>query len=205
MNVSIRLGAATLALAALSLAGCVGSPAPRIEYYTLASPNPGVAPPSSTSPSVFVGPISVPAAVDRLQMVLSTGPHAVTISDDHRWAEPLRDGIARVVAETLSRDLASSRVLASRIGAGTPVDYRVSIEVQRFDSSLTEGATIDALWPITTTRGGPARTGRTAWHEAVSEPTAAALAAAHGRALQRVAGDIAGAIRALQSEKKAAG
>lgn len=205
MNVSIRLGAATLALAALSLAGCVGSPAPRIEYYTLASPNPGVAPPSSTSPSVFVGPISVPAAVDRLQMVLSTGPHAVTISDDHRWAEPLRDGIARVVAETLSRDLASSRVLASRIGAGTPVDYRVSIEVQRFDSSLTEGATIDALWTITTTRGGPARTGRTAWHEASSEQTPAALAAAHGRALQRVAGDIAGAIRALQSEKKAAG
>lgn len=205
MKAMPAFGAAALALALLSLGGCVGSPAPRIEYYTLASPNPGIAPPASSSPSVFVGPISVPAAVDRLQMVLSTGPHAVEISDDHRWAEPLRDGIARVVAETLTRDLGSSRVLASRMAAGTPVDYRVSIEVQRFDSSLTAGATIDALWTITTTRGGPARNGRTAAHEASNGPSAAALAAAHGRALQRIAGDIAAAIRAMQAQKKAAG
>jgi uncharacterized lipoprotein YmbA len=205
MKASIRTGAAALALAALSLGGCVGSPAPRIEYYTLASPDPGIAPPSSASPSVFVGPISVPAAVDRTQMVLSTGPNAVQISDDHRWAEPLRDGIARVVAETLTRDLGSSRVLASRIASGTPVDYRVAIEVQRFDSSLDGGATVDALWTITTTRGGPARNGRTRAHEMVHSRSPAALAAAHGRALQRVAGDIAAAIREMRSEKRAGG
>lgn len=205
MNALLRTVATGLWAASLLVAGCVGSPAPRIEYYTLASPDPGVAPPSSASPSVFVGPISVPAAVDRTQMVLSTGPNAVRISDGERWAEPLRDGIARVVAETLARDLGSSRVLASRMAAGTPVDYRVSIEVQRFDSSLREGATVDALWTLTTTRGGPSRNGRTRAHEAVAAQTPAALAAAHGRALQRVAGDIAAAIRDMQSEKKTRG
>jgi uncharacterized lipoprotein YmbA len=189
-----RLGALALAAA---LAACVGAPAPREQFFTLASPNPGVAPPTSASPGVFVGPISVPAAVDRTSMVLSTGPNQVEISDQYRWAEPLRDGISRVVAETLARELGSSRVLSSRMAAGTTVDYRVSIEVQRFDSSLDEGATLDALWTITPGTGtGAARNGRTFVHEADSAHTPAGIAAAHGRALQRLAADIANAIRA---------
>ena len=201
MNAFVRIAAAALVLA---LAACVGAPAPREQYFTLASPNPGVAPASSTSPGIFVGPISVPAAVDRTQMVLSTGPNEVDVSDDFRWAEPVRDGIARVVAETLARELGTSRVLSSRMAAGNPVDYRVAIEVQRFDSSLAQGATLDALWTVSTTRGGPSRSGRTAIHEPLSAQGPAGVAAAHGRALQRMAGDIAGAIRALQSQRAAA-
>jgi uncharacterized lipoprotein YmbA len=197
MSLVARLGALALAAA---LAACVGAPAPREQFFTLASPNPGVAPPTSASPSAFVGPISVPAAVDRTSMVLSTGAHEVEISDRYRWAEPLRDGIARVVAETLSRELGSSRVLSSRMGAGTTVDYRVSIEVQRFDSSLEQGATLDALWTVTP-RAGAARTGRTFVHEADSTHTPGGIAAAHGRALQRLAADIANAIRAAGAAK----
>jgi uncharacterized lipoprotein YmbA len=201
MNPIARLGALALALA---LAACVGAPAPREQFFTLASPNPGVAPPASASPSVFVGPISVPAAVDRTSMVLSTAPNQVEISDQYRWAEPLRDGIARVIAETLSRELGSSRVLSSRMAAGTKVDYRVAIEVQRFDSSLDEGATLDALWTITASAGA-ARNGRTFVREADSAHTPGGIAAAHGRALQRLAADIANAIRSASSAQGTSG
>ena len=184
--------------AALSLAACVGTPAPREQFFTLASLDAGAAPPASATPSVFVGPVSIPAAVDRTQMVLATGTHQVDINDDYRWAEPLRDAIPRVVAEDLSRELGTSRVLASRMAAGTPVDFRVAIEVQRFDSSLADGATIDALWTVTPARGG-ARSGRTLAHEALAARDAAALAAAHSRALERIARDIAAAIRAMEA------
>jgi len=186
---------------ALLLAACAGAPAPREQFFTLAAPNPGIAPPTSASPSVFVGPLSIPAAVDRSEMVLSTAPNEVDISDQYRWAESLRDAIPRVVAETLSRDLGSSRVLASRMAAGTPVDYRVAIEVQRFDSSFANGATVDALWTVTPTRGGPSRNGRTVAREPDATHDAAGIAAAHARALARVGGDIADAIRALQRER----
>jgi hypothetical protein len=74
------------------------------------------------------------------------------------------------------------------------VDYRVSIEVRRFDSSLADGATIDAVWTITSP-SGPARTG----HAFVQEPAAshdpAGVAAAHGRALERIGRAIAQSIR----------
>jgi len=199
MNALPRIGAAALTVLA---AACVGAPAPRVQYFTLASPNPGVALPASASPSVFVGPVSVPSGVDRKEMVLDTGPNEVQISDDYRWAEPLREGIARVLAETLGRELGTSRVLYSRIAQGMPVDYRVSVEVQRFDSSLARGATVDASWSVSTTGGAPAKTGRTVAHEPDAAGDPAGLAAAHGRALQRVAGDIAKAIRALRAKKE---
>lgn len=191
MKALARIAVAALAVA---LAACAGAPAPREQFFTLASPNPGVAPPTSTSPSVFVGPVAVPAAVDRSQMVLATGPNEVDVSDAFRWAEPLREGIARVVADTLGRELGSSRVLYSRMAAGTGVDYRVTIEVQRFDSSLADGATVDAVWTVIPSRGGAQRSGRTVAHEPTHGADPAALAAAHSRALVRVGADIAAAI-----------
>ncbi|HUI99414.1 MAG TPA: PqiC family protein [Usitatibacter sp.] len=197
MRSLVRLAALA---AALSLAACVGAPAPRERFFTLGSPEAG-APPASAAPSIFVGRVSIPAAVDRTEMVLSTGANQVDISDDDRWAEPLRDAIPRVIAQDLSRDLGTSRVLSSRAAAGTPVDFRVSIEVQRFDSSLADGATVDALWTVTPARGG-ARDGRTLAHETNAAHDPGALAAAHSRALARVASDIANAIRAMETSQR---
>jgi len=200
MNRIARIAVPALAFA---LAACVGAPAPREQFFTLAAPNPGVALPTSATPSVFVGPVSIPASVDRSEMVLSTGANAVDISDEYRWAESLRDAIPRVVAQALSRDLGTSRVLASRMAAGTPVDYRVSIEVQRFDSSLADGATVDALWTVSTTGEKAARIGRTVAREPDAAHDAAGIAAAHARALERVGRDVANAIRALQQQPRA--
>ena len=188
--------AAALALAFV-LAAC-GAPGPREQFFTLSAPTPGTAPPAADSPGIFVGPVSVPQAVDRQGMVLRTAPNEVDISEAYEWAEPLRKAIPRLVAETLARELGTSRVLASREAAGQPVDYRVAIEVQRFDSSLDDGATIDALWTVKATRGGRTRSGRSLEHEGIASHDPAALAAAHSRALERVARDIAAAIRALE-------
>jgi len=86
------------------------------------------------------------------------------------------------------------------MAAGTPVDYRVAIEVQRFDSSLEAGAAIDALWTVTAAHPAATRTGRSSVHEDATTHDPAAIAAAHGRALAQVARDIAQAIRSLQAQ-----
>jgi len=193
MNAFIRLASA---IVVLGLAAC-GSPAPKEQYFTLASPHPGVAPAGGETPSVYVGPVSVPEAVDRSEMVLSTAPNQVDVNEEYLWAEPLGRAIPRVVAEALGRDLGSSRVLASRAASGTPVDFRVAIEIQRFDSSLADGATIDALWTVTGMGDKRSRPGRTVAHEPSATREPAALAAAHSRALEHIARDIAAAIKSL--------
>jgi uncharacterized lipoprotein YmbA len=177
--------------AAMLLAGCGSTPVHE-SFFTLSSPASAAAP-QSDKPSIFVGPVSVPEAVDRSQMVLRTGANEVEISEQYRWAEPLKDAIPRVIGDALSRELGTSRVLTSRSAAALPVDYRVAIEIQRFDSSLQDGATVDALWTITRA-DGTRRAGRTRTTEPAAG-TPASLAAAHGRALDHIGRDIAAAIR----------
>ena len=77
-------------------------------------------------------------------------------------------------------------------------DYRVAIEVQRFDSALGEAATLDAVWTVSRARDGvAARTGRTTVREPVPQPGYDALAGGHSRALRRLSQDIADAVSAL--------
>ena len=174
------------------LAGC-GS-APKENYYTLTSP-PGPLPTApANAMSVYVGPVSVPDAVDRSPMVLRTGPTKVDIDDFHRWAEPLKTGIPLALADLLMRELGTPRVLAGRAAATATVDYRVAVDVQRFDSSLTEGATLDAAWTITPAKGA-SRTGRTFAQEPAPTRDHAGVAAAHRKALEKLAKDLAAALR----------
>ena len=174
------------------LAGC-GS-APKEHYYTLASAPAPLPPAAANAPSIYVGPVSVPDAVDRSPMVLRTGPTQVDIDDFHRWAEPLKAGIPRAVADLLMRELGTPRVLAGRAASGTPVDYRIAIDVQRFDSSLSEGATLDAAWTITPAKGSP-RSGRTFAQEPAPTRDHAGVAAAHRKALEKLAKDLAAGLR----------
>lgn len=184
-----------IACIALALAGC--GTAPRINFYTLAAPAASGAAATASPLSVFVGPVTVPEEVDRPQMVLRTGPNEVDIADSHRWSEPLKSAIPRVLADALGRELGTARVMTSRQSSSLAIDYRVAVDVRHFDSSYADGASIDALWTLRSSKGGEPRTGRSVVREPAGSHDAQGIAAAHGRALDRLAREIAGAIRAL--------
>ncbi|HET7731388.1 MAG TPA: PqiC family protein [Usitatibacter sp.] len=181
------------AAVALALAGC-GSP-PKENFYTLSSPATPLPAAGASPVTVYVGPVTVPESVDRTPMVLRTSPNQVDIDDGNRWAEPLKTAIPRVIAETLMRELGTPRVMASRGGSIAVPDFRVAIEIQRFESSLADGATIDALWSVVPAKGGAPRTGRSLVAEPAATRDPAGVAAAHSRALARVARDIAAAMK----------
>jgi uncharacterized protein len=179
---------------AMLLAAC-GTP-PKLNYYTLDTSAPPAAG-AGSSPSVFVGPVTVPDGVDRAEIVLGVAPNQVELEELHRWAEPLKNAIPRVLADTLARELGTQNVMTGRQSSTTAFDYRVAMDVRRFESSYGEGATIDALWVIRTAKGGEPRTGRSTVHEAAPSRDAQGIAAAHSRALEQLGREIAGAIRSL--------
>jgi uncharacterized lipoprotein YmbA len=181
------------AAVALTLAGCVGSNL-KIDYFALTSPPAHTVAAQSGILSVHVGPTSIPDGVDKPQLVVRGEGTAVTIDDNRRWAEPLKDAIPRVIADSLSAELGTPRVMTSRQSASLDFDYRVAIDVQHFDSSAT-GASDDVIWTIRTRGNQAPRVGRTV----VQEPASgiAGVAEAHSRALARVSHDIAEAIRAM--------
>ncbi|MCU0934577.1 MAG: PqiC family protein [Gammaproteobacteria bacterium] len=190
----MRRFAAVYCLLATLAAGCASSPPAR--FYTL-SAVPGPAG-TSSSLSVIVGPVSVPAAVDRPQIVVTVSPNEVRLDESARWAAPLDDNIARVVAENLGAMLGTPRATLASQTLGASADFRASVDVQRFDSAPGQAATLDAVWVVNRTRGGKSQTGRTTVREAVTEASYDALAAAHSRALARLSQDLADAVRALE-------
>jgi len=168
---------------------------PRSYFYTL---NPTAKPVTAGADySVAVGPVSVPAAVDRPQIVVRLAPNQVAIDEFHRWACPLPDAIARVVAENLAAMLGTPRVTVFSQPTAAGAGYRVMIDVLRFESAPGEAATLDAVWTVRSTKDGTTRSGRTAASEPVPDREYATLAAAHSRALGRLSADLAGAIRGL--------
>jgi len=188
-----RLAAVILWALGMLIAGCVSSPDSR--YFTLnATMNHAV---ESSSLSVVVGPVSVPAAVDRPQIVVSTGPNQVRVDDYNRWASPLQSNISRVVADNLASILGTPRVTVFPQALVATADYQAAVEVQSFGSALGEAATLDAVWTVRRIKDGKLRIGRTTVREPASERGYDALAAAHSRAAARLSQDIAGAVRAL--------
>ena len=179
-----------LLAAPLVLAGCFGGAAVKESYFNLSAVPGNSAPPATSSgPAIHVATATVPEAVDRNAMVVRTGPNRVEIDDANRWVEPLKAAIPRVLAENLRRELGTDRVTSGRTGPSKP-DFVVAVDVQRFDSSMDSGATLEAAWTVT-----PGRTGRTVVTEPLPSRDAAGIAAAHSRALARMAAEIAAAIR----------
>lgn len=192
----VSLGCAIVLAALVSACGST----PQERFFTLAS---DAAPEARTATSgagftVVVGPVTVPESVDRPQMVLRLAANRVEIAEQARWAAPLKSEIPRVIADHLARLLDGARTATSTQRASTPPDYRVLIDIQRFESVLNEGATIQALWTVTVARDAKPISGRSL----VTERAGAGyeeLVAAHSRALAAVSRDIAAAIGAART------
>ena len=101
----------------------------------------------------------MPAVVDRPQIVVSTGANQVRLDEFNRWASPLQDNISRVVAENLVAMLGTPRVTLFPQTLSADADYRVAIEVQRFESTPGKSATLDAVWTVRRTKDGKTQTG----------------------------------------------
>ena len=187
-----RRVALAIVFALVALAGCASSPA---HFYTLSA----TAPPSSAASkiAVAVGPVSIPADVDRPQIVVSTSANQVSVDDFNRWASPLQDNLSRVIAEDLVALLGTPRVTLFPQTLGADPDYRVQIEIRNFESVPGKSAALDAVWTVRRTRDGKTETGRTSARETVDGTGYDALAAAHSRGVARLSRDIAEVVRTL--------
>jgi uncharacterized lipoprotein YmbA len=185
----------------MALVGSVGcGPSATARFYTLNSTATAQGAPA-TSYAVVVGPVSIPGAVDRPQFVVQVTQNRVVIEEFNRWAAPLDEGIARVVAGDLTVLLGTSQVTTVPLPPGFIPAYQVTIGVERFESVPGKGVLVDASWVVRRSAGGSARMGRTVASDTAEGEGFDTLAAAHSRALAKVSGDIAVAIRAAAAEK----
>ncbi len=185
-------------IAGTFIAGCASS-SPTHYYMLNPVSAPGTAPPANYS--VSVGPVTVPAFVDRQQIVTRTGPNQVFIDEYERWASPLKDSVGRVVVQDLVSMLGTSHVTLFPESTAAGASYRAIIDILRFDSELGKSATLDACWTVSSAKTGQNRRGRTMLTEAAQGKNYADLVAAHSRALGQLSADIAKTIREMEITK----
>lgn len=186
------LRTAAAALLAVALAGCAGSPA--VRHYTLPEPAVQVGAPPPGARVVSVGPVRVPDEVDRPQLVLRLDAQRVERSDVHRWAEALPGGIARLLAAQIGAQRADLRVVLHDEQGAADAQWRVPLDIRRFDSTPGVGVSIEARWSLRTRDGAVPVQGQARLVEPVAGTDPAALVAAHGAALTELGRRIAASL-----------
>ena len=72
------------------------------------------------------------------------------MSEFNRWAEPLKESLLRVIAVNLSNKLESTRIFViPRRSSGVPLEFKVEINVARFDGRLGGEVLLVARWILT--------------------------------------------------------
>ena len=187
---------------ALLLLGCSS---PKTSYYKLnAEPIPSM--PSTTNKvRIMVGPVSVPARMDRPQLVTQAARSEVEVYEYHRWAGSLKGDVGRVISSNLARNLGAPNVWNFAQSTQAQYDYQILVDVQSLESVQGGDVVVDVLWtikPSTPTAKIQAHAGgskcvpqelmgRSLVREPISGSGFDALLAAQSRAFSKVGDDIA--------------
>lgn len=129
---------------ALWLAGCGGTPASR--YYHMAAGPPPAEP--SEGPVVFVDRAVVAAYADRSPIVLRRGATEVEFAEFDVWAEPIAGQITAVLADALGNRFGRANVVPTPARRDREPDFRIAVEVLRFEIGADERALLDARWTV---------------------------------------------------------
>ncbi|WP_281184429.1 membrane integrity-associated transporter subunit PqiC [Trichlorobacter lovleyi] len=182
----------------LVLAGCGRSP--RTTFYTLTPLVAEMTTPRVTGPSIAIASVTLPELVDRPQLVVPDAGTRVAILESHRWAEPLKSAIPRLLADNISRLMNSDRVSAYPQHAANSADYRLFVDLQRFE--LTGNAVVvDALWEIRSAKDTRPVTGRSKMVETIGSADYEAVVAGYSRAVAALSKEMVQSLRSLQTKE----
>jgi hypothetical protein len=95
-----------------------------------------------------VGPVELPAYLDRPQIVTRVSENELNLAEFDKWAEPLKDNFSRVLVENLSTLLCADAISIFPWKGPTPIDYRIEVTVIRMDGNVGGNASLVARWAI---------------------------------------------------------
>jgi uncharacterized protein len=199
LSLSVCLGLASCAISdPTQYFTLAQAPAPTAERTATASTAEGGVG-QTTNVSIGVGPITIPTYLDRRQIVIRTGTDQVELSQFHRWAEPLEDGMARILAEEIAARVPTERVVTFpwRGVVARAIQYQVVVTVVRFDGQQGGDVMLDTRWRILDRHGEEHAFRRSTVIETVKGPGHEPIVAAMTRALVSLSREIALEIRAL--------
>ena len=195
--------AVMLVFFAIGLTGCIGGTSKPSKFYLLRSmENPQKSLPTTgnkDSVSVLIGPITLPAYLDRTQVVTLAGKHELLVEEFNRWGESLQKTFYRVLLEDLSLLLNTAEVYAYDTSGSISTDFQIVIDVTRFDSVVGGNAYLTAFWTVSgKDKTTPSITRKSVFRAPVSATGFPGVVDAQNQILTAFSREIASAIQSLQ-------
>jgi uncharacterized protein len=181
----------------LLAAGCASNVAPP-RLYQLRSAPPATAQPVPTGELVqLLLPVPLPELLEREVLLVPQGESGVQALAGHRWAEPLRDAVPRLLRQDLTAWLAPAVVWAAPVPPGVVVTRQLRVELLQLLANADRSAVVlQARWTLSDPDGRrPAQLQSTQFSVPSGGPDADALVAAHRLALWQLAGQVAATLR----------
>ncbi len=196
-----RLGGSFLGAVLIGSLGCASSlPA---KFYTL-SPMPQTeeAKIGKEAPGPYlvvgVGPVHLPYYLARKEIVTRTDAHRIDLAEHEFWGGSLQDDFSRTLLENLSLLLAEDRITLHSWPSGSRGDYRVAVDVIRFDGSRGGEVVLLTKWVIRNGKDNKELRSRDyRIRETVNERSYEALVGGMSRAVARLSREIGEDIKAL--------
>lgn len=192
-------------LCSLAVAACSFPSSPETHYYVLTSPADAALPAGQSKvsgPRVAVGPVTIPGYLDHNRLFLrKENSPQVRLTEYHHWSEPLAEGVSRLLCDTISNCLGSRHGLAFPLRAGLSPDWRVNVDIARFDGSPGGTVMLDAGWMIATPHGDSVLQGRFVDRLSAGD-TVAEVVRAQAQLLDRLGKVLAKAVIALEDGLK---
>lgn len=140
---------------------------------------------------IGVGPIHLPDYIDRPQIITRNSAYKLNVSEFHRWVEPLRDSITRMLVINMSNNLASNRVYwIPTQDRHFPLDLKIAIDIGRFDGQLGGVVALESRWSVFDKNDRPVLTRVSLITEPVNGPGYEDLVIAMNKALQTLGKEI---------------
>ena len=148
--------------------------------------------------SLGVGPVRFPGYLTRPQMARRRGHTQIEYVDHARWAEPLADHFAAVLASNVSARLDVSRTSLYPWYASSQPDYSAEVDILRFEEDDARHVHLQARWTLVQTATGRTRRGTTTVVEPMLSPDPEHAARALSRATATLGSEIATALSSFR-------
>ncbi|WP_022949867.1 PqiC family protein [Methylohalobius crimeensis] len=187
-----------IALALLVLtSGCTITGKSSPTYFHILPNPPAAEETTSRRMTIGIADIELPHYLERPQIVTLREGTAVNLAEFHRWAEPLGAGFQRVLTAGLISRMPNSRIVplpARRV----KVDWTVEIQVRDFQVRK-DRCLLLSDWRLQSDRTTQTWQ-RSTIEESISEGGYPGIVSAMGRAVDRLAGQIAAELAALENQ-----
>lgn len=140
-----------LAAAMVLSSGCISVPASREpSFYGISALQEHEIKPLKLSSdfAVAVSGLKIPGYLDRPQIVTQDKDHQMRFAQFHRWAEPLDEGLTRVVKENIAQILPRAQMVSYPLDFPSQMAFRLEMELTRFELDLSGDLFLAVQWAV---------------------------------------------------------